>query len=64
MTTIEDVKATCTYHHTAAYKRYVSRKEAGVVSDYKGKFGEGYTIDCPRWDTTNFCWREYWIKKD
>ena len=59
--TIEEVKQICNYHHTAARREYISRKTEGRVSEYNGRFGRGYVIDCPRWDTTNYCSRQYWI---
>lgn len=58
------IKKTCTLHHTAAHRGYVSRKSEGVANEYSGKFGTGYTIDRPRWDTTNYVDREYWILKE
>ena len=51
-------------HHTAYYKGYVSRK---VVYDdlpvvpYKGRFGTGYTVDLPSYESTRYCRRQYYI---
>lgn len=50
-----------TYHHTATRKEYVSRKVPGIVRPYKGRFGEGYIILHPRWDTTTYCYVDYYI---
>lgn len=61
--TIEEIKKNYRYDHTAAHRGYVSRKSSGEVSRYEGRFGKGYTIDTPRWDTTNYCNREYWVEK-
>ena len=53
-------------HHTAYYKGYVSRK---VVYDdlpvvpYKGRFGTGYTVDLPSYESTRYCRRQYYILK-
>jgi hypothetical protein len=53
------------YHHTASCRGYVSRTsevaELPAVK-YEGKFGEGYTVAMPRWDTTQYCYIEYWVK--
>lgn len=61
MKTIAEIKETCTLHHTSARREYISRKSEGVVNEYEGRFGKGYTIDRPRWDTTQYCYRDYYI---
>lgn len=54
-------------HHTAYYKGYVSRK---VVYDdlpvvpYKGRFGTGYTVDLPSYESTQYCRRQYYILRE
>jgi len=60
---IEQLKAKgCKYHHTAAKRGYVSRRTAGKIEEYHGKYGTGYTWSYPRWDTTSYCYVEYWLK--
>ena len=53
-----------TYHHRARCMGYVSRKhpegELENVS-YKGRFGEGVTIKTPAYDSSRYCYREYYI---
>lgn len=52
-------------HHTGSRRGYVSRKtDPGelLASPYDGRFGKGYTVDAPRFDTTQFVHVEYWIK--
>ena len=51
------------YHHTATARGYVSRRSGAdhPIEPYKGKFGEGYKIYSPRWDTTRFCNVTYYI---
>jgi hypothetical protein len=49
-------------HHTASKRGYVSRKEAGIVAKYSGKFGEGYTVSRPRFDTTQYVDVTYYVK--
>lgn len=61
MKTIEEITKTMKLHHIASRRGYISRKSAGEVETYKGKFGEGYIILRPRWDTTNYVYVEYYI---
>ena len=49
-------------HHVAAKGGYISRKLDYVAEEYHGRFGEGFIILRPRWDTTRFVWCEYWVK--
>lgn len=43
---------------------YVSRTPEGVtINRYKGKYGEGYTLDIPRFDKAGVFYREYYIKE-
>lgn len=50
-------------HHTASAMGYVSRKSDGYAEKYSGRFGKGYKLYLPRWDTTVYCTVEYWIEK-
>lgn len=51
-------------HHKATAPGYTSRKRAhGEPKEYHGRFGDGFTVDFPRWDTSRFVTREYWIKE-
>lgn len=52
------------YHHSARCRGYVSRKcpEGQLENiDYKGRFGEGVTIKTPAYDSTQYCYIEYYI---
>lgn len=52
------------YHHSSRCRGYVSRKcpEGQLENiDYKGRFGEGVTIKTPAYDSTRYCYREYYI---
>lgn len=52
------------YHHSASRSGYVSRTPEGVmINRYKGKYGEGYTLDIPRFDKAGVFYREYYIKE-
>jgi hypothetical protein len=47
-------------HH--AYKQgYISRKVAGIVREYNGRFGQGYVIDAPLHSTTRYFNRTYYL---
>lgn len=49
------------YHHTAATRGYISRLSKGYVCGYVGRFGIGYALYTPRWDTTNYHYVSYYI---
>lgn len=49
-------------HHTATKKGYISRKSDGIVKEYSGRFGTGYTVERPRWDTTQYIYIDYYIR--
>ena len=51
------------YHHTASRRGYESRKGDGHVESYNGKFGRGYIVVSPRFDTTQYVAVEYYIAK-
>lgn len=48
--------------HTSKKSGYVSRKSSGVVTGYRGAFGEGYTLLEPDFTATRFCWVTYYVK--
>ena len=49
-------------HHIATKRGYVSRKLSGRCEEYKGRFGKGFIVLRPRWDTTQYVYCEYWVK--
>lgn len=54
-------------HHTSYYKGYVSRTadyDALPVHPYKGRFGIGYTVDLPSYESTRYCRRQYYVLKE
>ena len=51
-------------HHSALSRGYVSRKCSGIVVPYRGKFGAGYAVFKPRFDTSRFCTVYYYVKED
>ena len=52
----------CHRHHTSSVRTYVSRKTKGYVEEYKGKFGEGYTVTEPNKDSTTYSFITYYVK--
>lgn len=50
-------------HHTAAAKGYISRKVTEELEEYTGKYGTGYKVHRPRFDTTNYHYVDYYIKE-
>ena len=55
----------CYYeHHTASKRGYISRKIDGIIEPYTGKFGKGFVILQPRFDTTQYIYITYYIRKD
>lgn len=53
-----------TIHHTASRRGYISRKGEGRVESYNGKFGKGYILVTPRYDTTSYVNITYYIEKN
>ena len=51
-------------HHEASIRGYISRKWDAGICEYSGRFGEGYLLVYPRWDTTNYVYAEYWVKEE
>lgn len=49
-------------HHEAAMRGYISRKWSAGLCEYSGRFGDGYLLVFPRFDTTNYVRAEYWVK--
>ena len=50
-------------HHTARCIGYVSRKSQGIVEPYKGRFGKGYKLLTPAYDSTYYCFVTYYIER-
>lgn len=49
------------YHHTGSARGYISRKIDGIIRPYSGRFGTGYVILAPRFDTTQYYSIQYYI---
>ncbi len=52
------------FHHSALKRGYMNRKIEGEVNYYNGRFGEGYTIEKPRYDTTQYHTIQYFVWMD
>ena len=68
MTTIraDEIPSNYKLHHTASAMGYVSRRTHPAdypVESYSGRFGEGYVVRSPRWDTSRYCNVTYYIKE-
>ena len=61
MTVNEIIRAGYSEHHTAWARRYVSRKGDGEVESYSGRFGTGYKVYTPSWDSTTYCRVTYYV---
>lgn len=49
-------------HHLSLAPGYVSRKPGNErVWEYSGRFGCGYVIDRPNFESTRFFYREYYL---
>lgn len=48
-------------HHTASRRGYVSRRGNGIIEEYAGRFGAGYVLVTPRWDTTVYVNVTYYV---
>lgn len=49
------------FSHSSLSKGYVSRKIAGEIRPYSGKFGNGVIILKPNYKSCRYCIAEYWI---
>ena len=63
MLTTEQVREQYKLHHVASRRGYESRKGNGHVEEYSGRFGTGYIIVWPRWDTTQYVYIGYYVEK-
>lgn len=60
--TIDNIKANYKQLHTSRARRYVSRKNpGGIAEEYSGKFGRGYKVYTPAWDSTQYCYVTYYV---
>ncbi len=62
--TIEELMSDPAYyvHHSAHRKGYESRRGNGHVERYAGKFGKGFVLVTPNWDSTRYVNITYYIE--
>lgn len=50
-------------HHTALNGGYISRKlKDGIIEKYDGRFGKGYTVKKPNFESTRYYHISYYVK--
>ena len=47
---------------TSMYRGYVSRKTKGHVAPYKGKYGSGFCVYRPNWESTRYSFVTYYVQ--
>lgn len=55
------------FHHKARHAGYVSRTcdmDCLEAVPYNGRFGRGFYVDFPAYDSTRYCWRKYYIEEN
>jgi hypothetical protein len=58
-----DITEKYKWHHTALFRGYVSRKSSGYIQPYTGKYGTGYKVFKPNYNSTRYSFVEYWIQE-
>ena len=50
---------------TSLYRKYISRRlnSYALCEPYNGRYGKGLRVFRPNWDSTNYCWVEYWVEE-
>ena len=48
--------------HTSLTRGYVSRRGGAQVKPYAGRFGKGYRVLTPNWDSTRYCNVTYYVE--
>lgn len=52
------------FHHSATARGYVSRRGIDrIAEEYHGKYGDGFIVRRPRYDTTHYHEVTYFIKE-
>ena len=51
------------FHHRATRRGYISRRKSPKVEEYSGKYGTGYIVRFPRYDSSRYHTVEYYIKE-
>lgn len=48
--------------HTSYVRAYVSRKTGSYIESYKGRFGEGFAVYSPNWESTRYSYITYYVR--
>lgn len=51
-------------HHTSLTRGYVRKNEEGIVEKYNGMFGKGYTVKWHNPNSTQYCYKTYFIMEN
>lgn len=59
-----DILKGCKQHHTSLARGYISRKNSNtIIEEYDGKFGKGYKVHTPHYESTQYHYVTYYIKE-
>lgn len=47
--------------HTSLSRGYVSRTGGGYFCEYRGRFGKGFTLRSPNWNSTRYSYVTYYL---
>lgn len=64
MSALEWILKHCKYHHFATARGYISRVKFAnkpKIEAYKGRFGVGFKLITPRYDTSRYVTVNYYI---
>ena len=66
----EEITRKCDLYKRSLFKGYITRKTNNegsyVIKIYRyiGRYGKGYAIFTPNWNSNNYLYVEYWIERD
>lgn len=60
--TLETLEKNYKFHHHALARGYVSRKHDPQILPYNGRFGKGYKVVAPNYNSTRYCWVLYYVE--
>lgn len=63
--TLEEIEATCNKYCTVWKGGYMSHKiKDGIINEYNSRYGKGYTVETPAYNTTQYHYITYYILKE
>ena len=66
----QEIEEKCYFHKRSLFRGYLTRKPGTAGSyaikiyRYNGRYGKGYAIFRPNWETKNYVHVEYWIERE